>query len=89
MLKEQLKKDKVKLEDTFEKVEREKEELRTYVVKLELQLKEMDGHGQENALEEEEGQGGHHPPAPAPDQLKTSLPLLEAEQQELSVAPCP
>ena len=56
---EQLKEDKVKLEDTFEKVEREKEELRTYVVKLEVQLKEMDGHGQENALEEEEGQGNN------------------------------
>jgi hypothetical protein len=45
------------LEESLERVEREKEEMRTYVVKLEVQLKERVGHGQENALGEEDGQG--------------------------------
>jgi hypothetical protein len=53
----QLNADKVMLEESLERVEREKEEMGTYVVKLEVQLKEMVGHGQENALEEEEVQG--------------------------------
>ena len=53
----QLNADKVMLEESLERVEREKEEMRTYVVKLEVQLKERVGHGQENALGEEDGQG--------------------------------